>query len=120
MSANEEKGKQTSQSTQGNTEKRKFIGFSERRRIIREQRSVRNAPQPWIAQKLMVGFVIAVAAYAWYVYIGRFCVPMIRRESGALGGRRMGGECPGLERAFILCGGWACKNGKRAERRISL
>ena len=70
--------------------KSKFVGFSEqleRKRKVRESK-----PRPWIERKFAVGFTIAIASYAWYVYVGRFCVPMIRRDPGALGGRGMGSE----------------------------
>ncbi|KAL5525073.1 hypothetical protein ACEPAF_8942 [Sanghuangporus sanghuang] len=68
--------------------KRKFIGFSERMEMKRRQRL--DKPRNWVERKLTVGIVIGVAGYAWYVYIGRFCVPMLRRDENALGGRGMG------------------------------
>ena len=52
----------------------------------------RDKPQPWIALKFAVAFTSALIGYASYVYIGRFCVPMIRKDHGALGGRRIGSE----------------------------
>ncbi|THH03993.1 hypothetical protein EW145_g5843 [Phellinidium pouzarii] len=70
--------------------RRRFVGFSERREINRRKLDSRNKPRPWVERKLVVGFVICIAGYAWYVYIGRFCVPMIRRRENALGGRAMG------------------------------
>ncbi|KAL5498369.1 hypothetical protein ACEPAH_2511 [Sanghuangporus vaninii] len=68
--------------------KRKFIGFSERMEMKRRQRLDR--PRNWVERKLAVGIVIGLAGYAWYVYIGKFCVPMLRRDENALGGRGMG------------------------------
>ncbi|KAI0311950.1 DHHC palmitoyltransferase-domain-containing protein [Amylostereum chailletii] len=50
----------------------------------------RRTKQPWIALKLAVGLCSAIMIYTCYVYIGRLCVPMIRRDGGALGGRAMG------------------------------
>ena len=44
--------------------------------------------------KFTVGLTLAIMAYAGYVYIGRFCKPMIRKDHGALGGRRVGSEYP--------------------------
>ena len=73
--------------------KRKFIGFSEHMEMKRQQRM--DKPRNWVERKLAVGIVIGLAGYAWYVYIGRFCVPMLRRDADALGGRGMGGECHG-------------------------
>ena len=52
----------------------------------------RNKPQPWIMRKLAVFMTIGIIAYAWYVYVGRLCVPMIRRDAGALGSRGLGSE----------------------------
>ncbi|KAH9837742.1 zf-DHHC-domain-containing protein [Rhodofomes roseus] len=57
----------------------------------RERRAKRKQkPMPWIVLKLAVGITIAIVAYTFYVYIGRLCVPMIRRDEGALGGRATG------------------------------
>lgn len=50
----------------------------------------REKQQPWIVLKMTVGITLGIIAYASYVYIGRFCVPMIRRDQGPLGGRRIG------------------------------
>ena len=47
----------------------------------------------WIGQKLVVVITTGIMAYAAYVYIGRLCVPMIRRRSDAGGGRGTGSEC---------------------------
>lgn len=59
----------------------------------REKSAARRAkPQPWIVRKLTVFITIGIMGYAFYVYIGRLCVPMIKREAGALGGRGMGSE----------------------------
>ncbi|KAI8990374.1 DHHC palmitoyltransferase-domain-containing protein [Trametes punicea] len=57
----------------------------------REKSAKRRAkPQPWVIRKFTILITIGIIAYAFYVYIGRLCVPMIRRDSGALGGRGMG------------------------------
>ncbi|KAI0369328.1 zf-DHHC-domain-containing protein [Pilatotrama ljubarskyi] len=50
----------------------------------------REKPQPWIVRKLTIFITIGILVYAFYVYIARFCVPMIRRDPAALGGRGMG------------------------------
>lgn len=58
-----------------------------------ERRSKRREkPQPWIVLKTAVGITAAIIVYAFYVYIGRFCVPMIRDNDGVLGGRKIGSE----------------------------
>ena len=47
----------------------------------------------WIGQKLVVVLTTGIMAYTAYVYIGRLCVPMIRRSSDAGASRGAGGEC---------------------------
>ncbi|KAJ3809767.1 zf-DHHC-domain-containing protein [Lentinula aff. lateritia] len=50
----------------------------------REQRAAKNKPQPWIVLKLMVLITTGIMGYAGYVYIGRFCVEIIKgRRNGA-------------------------------------
>lgn len=51
-----------------------------------------SKPQPWIILKFAVAVTVGLIAYASYVYIGRFCVPMLLKNEGALGGQAMGGE----------------------------
>lgn len=41
---------------------------------------------------MTIGITLGIIAYASYVYIGRFCVPMLKKNSGILGGRRVGSE----------------------------
>lgn len=72
----------------------KCIGIVEE--ALEKREAARNRPQPWIARKLAVFITIGIIGYAWYVYVGRFCVPMIRRDEGALGSRAMGGKSQGL------------------------
>lgn len=60
----------------------------------RELRFSSNKPRPWIERKFMVGVVFAIVGYTWYVYVGRLCVPMMKRNNGALGNRAMGSTCP--------------------------
>ena len=72
--------------------KRRFVGFSEQLEEKRRKRAESNKPRPWIERKLTIGIVIGLVSYTWYVYVGRFCVPMIRKDGGALGGRTMGSE----------------------------
>jgi hypothetical protein len=47
----------------------------------------------WIGLKLVVVITSGIMAYTAYVYIGRLCVPMIKRSSDAGAGRGTGGEC---------------------------
>ena len=63
----------------------------------RERRARRKErPMPWVVRKLAVGITVGIVAYTFYVYIGRLCVPMIRKDEGALGGRRAGST-------YIVC-----------------
>ncbi|TDL26842.1 zf-DHHC-domain-containing protein [Rickenella mellea] len=66
------------------------IGFSETLEKQRIERNQRTTPQPWIARKFMIGVIIGIVGFAYYVYIARFCLPMIRKRDNALGGKAMG------------------------------
>ncbi|KAJ3997730.1 zf-DHHC-domain-containing protein [Lentinula boryana] len=58
--------------------------IEEAKYTAREQRAARNKPQPWIVLKLMVLITTGIMAYAAYVYIGRFCLGMIKgKRNGA-------------------------------------
>lgn len=59
---------------------------------VREKRASRTAKQPWIVLKLMVIVTVGILGYTSYVYIGRLCLPMIRRQSEAPAGRGTGSE----------------------------
>lgn len=72
--------------------KRKFMGFSEQWELRQQKRARRTKPQPWILRKLTIGIVFGLGGYTFYVYIARFCLPMIRSRSGAQGSRAMGSE----------------------------
>ncbi|KAI0772411.1 zf-DHHC-domain-containing protein [Trametes elegans] len=50
----------------------------------------REKPQPWLVRKLTIFITIGIIGYAFYVYIARLCLPMIRQDARALGGRAMG------------------------------
>lgn len=58
---------------------------------MERRRKRREKPQPWIVLKMTIGITLGIIGYASYVYIGRFCVPMIK-HGGILGGRRVGSE----------------------------
>jgi palmitoyltransferase len=59
----------------------------------REKHTQRTKPQPWIVLKLTIGITVAIVAYASYTYIGRFCVPMMLKQDGALGSQATGSKC---------------------------
>lgn len=58
----------------------------------RRGRRRNKGPKPWFVLKLSVAIAAAIIAYAGYVYIGRLCIPMIKREHDSLGSRRLGSE----------------------------
>ena len=75
----------------------------------------RKGPKPWFVLKLSVAVAAAIIAYTGYVYIGRLCIPMIKRERNSLGSRRLGGESRRLPRTslclslFVIF--WSCGGG---------
>ena len=58
----------------------------------RRSRERRKGPQSWFMLKLTIVIAAAIIAYTAYVYIGRLCIPMIKRERSSLGSRTMGSE----------------------------
>ena len=58
----------------------------------RRGRRRNKGPKPWFVLKLSIAVAAAIIAYAGYVYIGRLCIPMIKRERDSLGSRRLGSE----------------------------
>ncbi|GHJ87259.1 hypothetical protein NliqN6_3661 [Naganishia liquefaciens] len=66
--------------------KRKLIGFKQRIQI-NEQRAREKAgrPDPWVTRKFFVAAVYALVVYAYYVFVGRLCVPMLQRKGDARG-----------------------------------
>jgi len=69
-----------------------FLSCSEIIRLQEATREARSGPQPWILRKLTVGVVVLIVGWATYVYIGRVCVRMIRREDGVVGSRGLGSK----------------------------
>ena len=74
----------------------------------------RKGPKPWFVLKWSIALGVTIIAYAGYVYIGRLCIPMIKRERNSLGSRRLGSESQRLPRTslclslfviFWYCGG---------------
>ncbi|KAJ9100326.1 hypothetical protein QFC20_005458 [Naganishia adeliensis] len=68
------------------TAKRKLVGFKQR--IERnEQRARENAGKPdnVVSRKGFVVAVYALVVYAYYVFVGRLCVPMLQRKRDARG-----------------------------------
>jgi len=69
-----------------------LLSCSEIIRLRDTTREARNGPQPWIARKLTVGIVLLILGWTTYVYIGRVCVRMIKREHGVVGSRGLGSK----------------------------
>lgn len=59
-----------------------LLSCSEIIRLQEATREARSGPQPWILRKLTVGIVLLIIGWVTYVYIGRVCLRMIRREDG--------------------------------------
>lgn len=51
-----------------------------------KEREERPKQQPWLVRKLVVGVVIGIVGWTYYVYVGRMCVELIRRGEKAKGG----------------------------------
>ncbi|KAI9463939.1 hypothetical protein F5148DRAFT_1210622 [Russula earlei] len=56
----------------------------------RTRRNSRKGPRPWFVLKLSIALASAIIAYTAYVYVGRLCIQMIRRERSSLGSRTLG------------------------------
>jgi len=58
---------------------------------IREKRRKRRSkPQPWVILKFAIFLTLGIIGFATYVYVDRFCVPMLTREPEAMGDRVFG------------------------------
>ncbi|KAH8926534.1 zf-DHHC-domain-containing protein [Atractiella rhizophila] len=71
--------------------KRKFIGPSERLRILKEQEAAGlRPPDPWVARKFAIGMVVGIVGYVYYVFVVRICVKMVRGRERRLGSKGTG------------------------------
>jgi palmitoyltransferase len=60
---------------------------------IQEKRQKRRSePQPWILLKFAIPLTLIIIGFATYVYVDRFCVPMLTRKPEAMGDRVFGSE----------------------------
>lgn len=60
---------------------------------IQEKRHKRRSkPQPWILLKFTILLTLGIIGFATYVYVDRFCVPMLTRQPEAMGDRVFGSE----------------------------
>ena len=60
---------------------------------IQEKRHKRRSkPQPWILLKFAVFLTLGIIGFATYVYVDRFCVPMLTHTPEAMGDRVFGSE----------------------------
>ena len=60
--------------------------------IQEKRRKRRSKPQPWILLKFAVLLTLGITGFTTYVYVVRFCVPMVTRKAGAMGDRAFGSE----------------------------
>ncbi|KAG8721004.1 palmitoyltransferase pfa5 [Ceratobasidium sp. 395] len=58
----------------------------ERYQAEQQKRQENTEPHPWIQQKFVVGVVLGIVGWTYYVYIGRMCVGLLRRGETAKGG----------------------------------
>ena len=70
----------------------KFLSCSEIIRLQEATREARSGPQPWILRKLTVAVVVLIIGWSTYVYIGRVCLRMIRREDPVVGSQGLGSK----------------------------
>ena len=60
---------------------------------VQERRNERRSkPQPWILLKFAIFLTLAITGFATYVYVDRFCIPMLTRKPEAMGDRVFGSE----------------------------
>ena len=74
-----------------------LLSCSELVRLQEARRETRNGPQPWIFRKLTVGIVVLIVGWVTYVYVGRVCVRVIRRDDGVVGSRALGSKQPAMQ-----------------------
>ncbi|KAG9122964.1 palmitoyltransferase pfa5 [Ceratobasidium sp. 392] len=58
----------------------------ERYEAEQKKRQENTKPQPWIVQKFIVGVVLGIVVWTYYVYVGRMCIRLLRRGETAKGG----------------------------------
>jgi len=66
-----------------------------------KKRRDNTQPQLWIVQKFVVGAVLAIVVWTYYVYVGRMCVSLLRRGETAKGGVYIA-----IFNLFFLMFGW--------------
>ncbi|KAH9966372.1 DHHC palmitoyltransferase-domain-containing protein [Lactifluus volemus] len=63
------------------------------------RRPLRKSPQPWFVLKFTILVASAIIAYTAYVYIGRFCIPMIKHRHSSNSNDQLGSRTLGI--AFL-------------------
>lgn len=75
---------------------------------IQEKRHKRRSkPQPWILLKFTILLTLGIIGFATYVYVDRFCVPMLTRKPGAMGDRVFGIAFLAVFGVFLIMLLWA-------------
>jgi palmitoyltransferase len=62
------------------------------RDIQEKRRKRRSKPQPWILLKFTILLTLGIIGFATYVYVARFCVPMLTRKPEVMGDRAFGSK----------------------------
>ncbi|KDN49870.1 hypothetical protein RSAG8_01935, partial [Rhizoctonia solani AG-8 WAC10335] len=66
-----------------------------------QEREESQKPQPWILQKLVVGVVLGIIVWTYYVYVGRICIKLLNRGDTVKGGLYIA-----IFNLFFLMFGW--------------
>jgi hypothetical protein len=76
---------------------------------IEEKRHKRRSkPQPWVILKFAILLTLGIIGFATYVYVDRFCVPMLTRKPEAMGDRVFGSEPVFRKRLYMKDPGADC------------
>ncbi|GAA5958926.1 hypothetical protein JCM8115_000692 [Rhodotorula mucilaginosa] len=76
--------------TKPKRERVKLMGIRQHLEVQRVRQQEKQEPDHWFVRKFIIGIVVGVFGYSYYVYVVRLCVPMIRMQDNRLGGRAQG------------------------------
>ncbi|GAA5870727.1 hypothetical protein JCM3774_001735 [Rhodotorula dairenensis] len=71
-------------------ERVKLMGIRQHLEVQRVKQQEKHDPDSWFVRKFIIGIVVGVFGYSYYVYVVRLCVPMIRMQQNRLGARAQG------------------------------
>ncbi|KAF8660702.1 hypothetical protein AX16_001569 [Volvariella volvacea WC 439] len=78
------------QKTSGSGKQHVCCGVTQDLKVVVAEKRNSDRPKPWIARKFMIVVTLGVMGYAAYVFIGRLCLQMLRRDRDATGSRGTG------------------------------